>query len=240
MARALRRLSLPLAGAGLLALLVLAGALLWFRPFLTNKRPVVAEVPTPGAIFDPIEYPLPRGAEACMNVITVTPQSEVAQFVVRPDGAKGQLGPPIDLVLSAPGYRSVLKVPGGYPGGGVALAITPPKHPVVGTACFVNKGRIAAALLATDEPRTVSRSATTIGGKSVVGDIGLSFSQAREQSLLSRLGEVFAHASNLTDDLVPAWLIWLVAVLVAFAVPIAIVAAFYLALRESEAPASAL
>jgi hypothetical protein len=46
---------------------------------------------------------------------------------------------------------------------------------------------------------------------------------------------MFDHASNLTDHLVPAWLIWAIAVIVALGVPAATLAAFCLALREDEA-----
>jgi hypothetical protein len=229
------KLSMPLACAVLSAALILAGALLWFRPYLTAKRPVVAEVPAPAALFVVTEFSLPPGAQACMSTVTVTPQSQVASFQLRPAKPTPSGGPPVDLVLSAPGYRSVLAVPGGYPGGSVALPITPPKRPEIGTACFVNKGRSTVLLPGTTEPRTVSRSGTLINGKSVVGDIALSFLASTPQSLLDRLGEVFGHASNLTDHLAPAWLIWVLAVLVAFCVPIGIVAAFFIAMRESEA-----
>jgi hypothetical protein len=138
-------------------------------------------------------------------------------------------------VLSAPGYRATLAVPGGYPGGGVALPIAPPRRAEIGTACFVNRGSTTALLDGTTEPRTVSRSRTQIDGRTVVGDIGLTFLEARPTSLLEHMGEIFDHASNLTDTLVPAWLIWVLAVLVALGVPAAVVTALWRSLREDEA-----
>jgi len=51
-------------------------------------------------------------------------------------------------------------------------------------------------------------------------------------SVLTELGVLFGHASNLTDGLIPVWLIWLIAPLVAFGVPIALILAFYSALLE--------
>ena len=229
---------MPVACAALAAALIVAGALIWFLPYMTDKRPAVAEVPTPPALFALSDYPLPPGGSACMNTITITPQSQVAEFDLRPAKQTPAGGPPVDLVLSAPGYRYVLAVPGGYPGGSVALPITPPKRAEIGTACFLNKGHSAVLLPGTSEPRTVARSGTLIDGSSVVGDIALSFVQQRPQALADRLGEVFAHASNLTDHLIPSWLIWLIAVLAAFGVPAGVVLALYVALREAEPPAT--
>lgn len=234
-ARSGRRIpSLPVLCAGLAGILILAGALVWFRPFLTGERPAVAEVPTPPALFAVTPFVVPAHGSACMGTVTITPQSQVAEFGLRPGKPTPAGGPPVELVLSAPGYRSVLAVPGGYPGGSVALPITPPKRAEIGTACFIDEGRSAVILPGTTEARTVSRSGTRINGASVPGDVALSFVQRRQRALVDRLGEVFSHASNLTDHLLPVWLIWIIVLLVAFGVPTAIVLAFYVALRESE------
>jgi hypothetical protein len=229
---------MPVACAALAGALIIAGALIWFLPYMTGKRPAVAEVPTPPALFALSEYTLPPGGSACMNAVTITPQSQIAQFDLRPAKQTSAGGPPVDLVLSAPGYHYVLAVPGGYPGGSVALPITTPKRAELGTACFVNKGHAAVLLPGTSEPRTVARSHMLINGSPVVGDVALSFVQHNPQALAERLGEVFAHASNLTDHLIPSWLIWLIAVLAAFGVPAGVVLALYVALREPEPPAT--
>jgi hypothetical protein len=216
----------------LAAVLLIAGALVWFKPFLTARRQPVASVPEPAALFAVTPFTVRPGEQACMSAVALEPDARVAEFQLRPVRPVPQGGPPVDLVLSAPGYRAVLAVPGGYPGGSVALPITPPRHTRIGTACFVNRGRTAVNLIGTSEPRTVSRSTTTIGGRSVVGDIALTFAQSGSSTLLERLGEAFRHASNLTDGLVPVWLIWVLTALVVLGVPLAIFAAFYLAMRE--------
>lgn len=231
------RPSVPVACAALVAALIIAGGLIWFRPYMTNARPAIAEVPTPPALFALTTFAVPPKGSVCMNTITLTPQSAVAEFGLRP-APPSHSGPPVDLVLSARGYHAVLAVPGGYPGGSVALPITPPKHAEIGTACFVNKGRSTVLLPGTTEPRTVARSGTYVNGTSVVGDVALSFSEAHERALADRLGEIFGHASNLTDHLIPAWLIWVIAVLAAFGIPTAVVAALYAGLREDEEPAT--
>lgn len=225
---------LPLLATALTALFLLAGALIWFRPFLTRDTQPVASVPGPAAFLAVSPFPLKPGEQACMSSVAMEPDGRIAEFQLRPARATPQGGPPVDLVLRAPGYRALLAVPGGYPGGGVALPIAPPRRSEIGTACFVNRGRTTVNLIGTVEPRTVSRSATTIGGRPFVGDIALTFADSRSRSLLDRLKEIFVHASNLTDRLVPSWLIWALAVLVALGVPLATLGAFYLALREDE------
>jgi len=184
------------------------------------------------------EFSVPPRQQACMESVAVEPSSDIAEFQLWPTKAGPRGGPPVELVLSASGYRGVVHVPGGYPGGAVTLPFTPPAHTLIVTACFINRGRSTVLLTGTSEPRTVARSATRIDGRSVVGDIALTFLENRERSLLDQLGEVFGHASVLTDHLLPVWLIWLLAVLVALGVPVGAVAAFYLALREDEAGAT--
>jgi hypothetical protein len=221
-----------------MAVLILAGALIWFRPFLTQEEQRVAETPAPGAIFALTTFPLAPRGEACMSGVTITPQSQLAQFLVRPATPTPSGGPPLELRLEAPGYHSALPIGGGYPGGTATVPITPPHREEIGTVCFVNRGATVALLTGSAEARTISRSPLTIDGRRVTGDIGLAFRESTPQSLLGDLGEAFAHASSLTDHLLPAWLIWVIAIVVAFALPSAIVVAFLRALREDEAAAA--
>lgn len=225
---------LPTVAAIAMAALILAGTFAWFRPYLTEKRQAVAEIPDPAALFSVSEFTVPPGGRACMSAVGVTPNSRVAEFRLRPATSTLRGGPPVELKLRARGYSSSLRVPGGYPGGSVALPIRPPTHPLIGAACFTNLGRSKVLLEGTTEPRTISRSALDIDGHAVTGDIYLSFSDSQPRSLLNRLSEVFGHASNLTDRLVPVWLIWLLTVLVTIGVPCGATAAFFLALHEDE------
>jgi hypothetical protein len=233
-----RRPGLALSAAPLLVALVLFGALVRLAPYLTRASQPVAQAPAPSALFALSEFALAPGEQACMNAVTIDPHSEVAQFRLRPPKPTLSGGPPVELVLRGAGYRSVAHVAGGYPGGAVGLAFTPPRRTLIGEACFVDRGRTPVLLDGTSEPRTISRSALLIGGKRVVGDVALTFLESRSRTQLQRLGEIFAHASNLTDRLVPVWLIWVLAVLVAGGVPVAVVVAFYRALLEDEAAAA--
>src|SRR2546427_1413355 len=135
-----------LAIAALTAALLLAGALIWFLPYLTREQQPVAEVPTPPALFVRSEFVVPPHQRACMESVTITPSAGLAEFQLRPATASPGGGPPVELVLSAPGYKANAQVPGGYPGGGVTVPIAPPKHATVGSACFINLGTVSVQL----------------------------------------------------------------------------------------------
>lgn len=234
--RLLRRPGLPALAATLAAAAMALGALLWFRPYLTRNQMFPSSVAAPAALTATSPFSVPAGQRACMSSVTAEPSSESAQFqVIEAAGPGSRGGPPLELLLEGAGYRSASRLPGGYRGGIVTMAVTPPEHPLMVSACFVNRGRRPVILAGSVEARTIARSGTTIAGVSVVGTISLTFLEGRSSSLLERLGTTFEHASNLTDRLVPVWLVWVLAVLVAFGVPCGICAAFYRALREDAA-----
>jgi hypothetical protein len=216
--------------------LVLAGVLIGFVPYLTVGRQAVTAVPAPPALRKVSPVALAPGQQACMSSIAIPQQSRLARFRVSPSSGAGA---PLELILRGSGYEARTRRTSGYAAGGVTLPIPAPQHDIVGTACFVNRGTQTAVLAGTSEPRTTSRSATRLDGRLIGGDIALELLDNRRPSLLDRTADVFDRASNLTDHLVPAWLIWLLVVLVALGVPTCTMAAVYLALREDEAaPAS--
>jgi hypothetical protein len=233
------RPSLAALGTATLATLVIAGVLIWFLPYLTVQRPVMTGVPASAAISAASEFAVSPHESACMQSVTIEANSHQIEFGVRPVTLGGAGGPPMEVILSAPGYRSVAHLVGGYPGGRAALAITPPANSVIGSACFLDVGKQKALLDGTSEARTMSRSPMVVGAQPVVGDIAITFTAAGTKSLLGQMGEVVEHASNLTDRLVPPWLIYVIAVLVLFGVPSSIVAAVYFALREQEGGSAA-
>jgi hypothetical protein len=219
--------------AALMLALMLAGALGWVIPYLRAPRPVVAGVPAPPPLFTASAFTLAAHEQACMSDVTVESNSRLAEFELRPARPGPAGGPPVRLVLRAHDYQASVNVPGGYPGGAATLPITPgpPARTVIASACFTNLGHAPVNLQGSTEPRTIAHSSTRVGGRAVAGDITLTFYDSPERSLLRHLGEVFSHASNLTEGLVPVWLIWAIVLLVAFGVPGGIAAAFYIALR---------
>lgn len=230
-----RRVSTPALALTLAVVLVVAVVLVWFVPYLTRQQQWPAGVPDPPALLAVTEFPVPPGGQACVGDVTIDARSRLAQVALRPKPPE-KLGPPVEVVLSGGGYAGKVHIPGGYGGGIAALPIEPaPSRTVIGTACFFNRGRHTVLLDGTSETRTLSRSPTEVQGKAVPGDIALTLIDNRPRSLLSSLGEVFGHASNLTDRLVPVWLIWVLAAIVAVTVPVCSLYAFYRALREDEA-----
>lgn len=224
----------PAVVAAFATVLLLAGVLVWFLPALTRKQQPVAGVPTPPALFALGEFGMPPHGQACMSSVTITPEVGLVYFHLRPQRPTPAGGPPVEVILSGAGYRATVHVPGGYPGGSVTLPVTPPRRTLIGSACFLNRGHSTVLLDGTAEARTIARSATVIDGRPVGGDIALTFLSARQSTVLHRLGTIFAHASNLTDGLVPVWLVWAIAILAAAGIPIAAIAAFSLALLADE------
>jgi hypothetical protein len=273
------------------SIIVVGGGFL-FVPFLflQKRRPVawVASAQTPTSRIAITPYTLAPHGRACLSSVTVTPNSRAARFQPHPVSESPAGGPPIELVISAPGYQTVGHLAGGYSGvstvasGGRAgkaskaaeraesseereiserakhgqpkeggeeiqkgrpvlliprqsIFITPPRRPVIGTACFINVGSAPVLLDGTSEPRVATRSTVTIDGKPVPGTIGLTFFDERPTTRANHLGEIFAHASNLTDRLIPVWLVWIIVMLALIGIPSAVVAAFYRGLREDEA-----
>lgn len=232
--RSLRRPGFATIATALAAAAMALGALLWFRPYLTRSQTFPSSVPAPIALTATSPFVVPAGQRACMYSVTVEPNSEAAQFRVQPARPSPRGGPPLEFLLEGAGYRSSSRLPGGYRDGFVTLAVTPPPRPLLATVCVANGGPGAVVLAGSVEARTISRSPTTIAGTPVVGDISLTFLEGHASSLLDRLGTAFAHASNLTDRLIPVWLVWVLAVLVAFGVPCGVCVAFYRSLREDE------
>jgi hypothetical protein len=237
----MRRLTRPLhkpgpagAAAALTLAVVLVGGLLLLRPSLRGWQSLVAGVPSPPALYSVTPFVIAPHGKACMSSVALDAHSAFAQFTLFPVKRTKAGTAPVDLVLSAPGYRGVAKVPGGLPGGVATVRIVPPPaRSLIGSACFVNLGTTSVALNGTTEARTVSRSPTILDGRAVVGDIALQF-MSRPQPLLDEIDATFGHASNLTDGLVPVWLIWILALLLCAGVVLGPVAALYLAMREDE------
>jgi hypothetical protein len=223
-----RRDAAALSAAIVIALCLLA----LFTSYLTHKEKPVVGTPAPRALFNASLFTLRPHARACMSSTTLPPNGRVLQLELGelPNSSHGN--PPLDVLLSAPGYRALVHVPGEQSEGPVEVPVRPPRRYVIGSVCVVNGGTESAALAGSTEPRSIARSRLTINGKRREGDIALTFLNDRSQSRLSRLGEVFGHASNLTDRLIPEWLIWTLAVSALLVVPIGTVGLFRRAWRE--------
>jgi hypothetical protein len=226
--------SLARAAAAIAAAVIVCGALLLLATYLLHKEKPFAGTPSPRALFSATVFTVPAHQSACMSSVTLAPNGRILQFELREPAGSTHASPPIDALLSAPGYRELAHLPGEEPEGAVTLRVHPPRHYVIGSACLINRGSTPVGLAGSTEARSRSRVKLTLAGRPVAGDVALTFLSNRSQSRLSRLGEVFSHASNLTDRLIPVWLMWIVAIAVLLAVPTATVLMFYRALEEDE------
>jgi hypothetical protein len=209
-----------------------------FAPYLLKKRAFFTSVADAASEYTKLNSAIPLGAgqRACMSSVTVTSNSAVAAFELSlPPSAELTNPPPLEATLSAPTYYQAVQLPSGTYGKRIEFPIHAPRHSVIVTACLLNAGTHAIELEGTTAGRTTSRSALTIGGRRVVGNITLGFLPKRPRSRLARLGETFEHVSNLTDRLIPVWLVWILSVLTVLTVPIGIVVALQRALREDDA-----
>jgi hypothetical protein len=213
---------------------ILCGALLLFASFLLHKERAVVGTPGPRPEFTGTEFTVPAHQRACMSSITLAPEARIAQLELREPSGGAHGSPPIDVLLAGAGYRALAQLPAEQSEGRVEVPIRPPRNSLIGTVCIINRGTSAAVLAGSREPRSRQRSMLTIGGRPTSGDIALTFLESRQRSRLGRVDEVFTHASNLTDHLIPVWVIWILSVATLLGVPIGTVAAFYRALREDE------
>lgn len=231
----LARPRFPTRCAVLMALLLLAGALIWYRPALTVPHQPVAEVPAPPAMFVATQFSVAGHQRACMSDVTVTPQSQLVEFqIFHAKNAKGG-GPPVAFTLDGSGYHASAVLTGGYPGGTAVLPLTPPKRALITTACFHNLGTTPVFLVGTDEARSISRShPVMVHGRSLPGDVAFSFLQSKRGNALGELGQLFQHVSDLTDGMLPPASLWLIAFVTAFGVPTAMILALRAALQDHE------
>jgi hypothetical protein len=240
------------------ALVLLVGVLLGLVPFLLKqqqRRASVADATATGAKLSTSAFAIAPRQRACMNSVTVTPNAALATFQLataaapertpaaaaarKPAAATESEGPSLELTITAPGYRALSTLPSGGYGKQISFQIVPPRKPVIGTACIVNLGLTPLALEGTTDLGATSRSVLTIDGRPAVGNLTLIFDEKHERSRVAHLGVVAEHISNLTDQFVPVWLVWVLAACLVVGLPVGIVVAFQRAVREDDAAAGA-
>src|SRR5437773_2230700 len=71
--------------------------------FLTDHRDVIASTPTPMALGPGTPVELPPGSQACMDNVTLGPDSQVARFGIA--DTFGRPGPPLVVSAASGGYH---------------------------------------------------------------------------------------------------------------------------------------
>lgn len=232
----MRRPALTLALVAPLVLLVvyLAGALHWYRPFLDQRRAVVASTPSLEGIQSLKEVRLRPGQRGCIQTLPLDPQDHRLRLVLWAHAARPV---PLSFALRGRGYAARGRF-AGYPAGGPAPVIAPvsPAPPAAfdGTLCVRNEGRHSVGLVGTDEPNSLTLPSTRVdGGAESPVDPAVTFLDGPDASILSRAGTVIGRVSDFTGGVMPVWLLWPLALLIVVGVPAGTALALGLGLRES-------
>src|SRR4051794_20695007 len=144
-----------MARAAFAAVLVLGAVVLW-RPFLTREHETISATPTPIALYQPVPIPLRPGATACVHGVTFERDSEVVGLTARGSGP---------LVITGHGARAVARPPL------IRAALTPPGERVPGPLCIRNAGRRAVVLAGTADAGATAPPVTTIDGRPIAPDV---------------------------------------------------------------------
>jgi hypothetical protein len=213
---------------------VVAGALHWWRPFLTEQRAVIASAPSPGPRNVGIAVPLKPGSRLCVAPVAIDRASAKAQFRL----SAARRGPAfLAFEASAGAYRSsaelrpiLRRAPTS-----VVFPMGRPPGNVTGEVCVRNTGRSPVSFVGTNDPLAIGLARTRVDGKELpVQAVELELLEARTQSVLGRLGTIVHRAADFTGNLMPFWLAWLLVVALVIGTPFAIFAAFWVTLRADE------
>jgi hypothetical protein len=217
--------------AALLGLVIaLAGALHWWKPFVTQDRFVATATPSPGPAGPSFDIPVPPRSSVCVAPTTIDHATGQAQFTLAPTSRPASL----TVEANAKGYSSIraLSVPASPEQQQVNAPLVAPDRTVSGSVCVRNAGAARVALAGTNNALWIGVPKTSRDGRVLPGQaIALNLLEARKASLLDRLGTIAHRASDFTGHLMPFWLAWLVVVALVIGTPFAIFAAFWTTLR---------
>jgi hypothetical protein len=216
--------------AGVLALL--AGALVWWLPYLTRDRDYAATVAQPLPISGPAFVELRGGQRACFGPVTMTSDSAQARFAVgtffRP------AGPPMELTVSGPGYSARRSIPAGFADNAPQRIDLPrPPRDISVQVCISNGGRRKVALQAASD-RTKAPFVTRVDGRRQPANPAFAFYEGRPVSMLDKLPRVFERISLFRPGFIGPWLLWPLTVVVLLGVPLLALWALRRAVDEDE------
>jgi hypothetical protein len=190
--------------------------------------------------FFPIAALHPRGGVVCEEPIAVAKPITNIRFNA---GTRGRPGTPLDVTVSRWGNGGGVLAAGHVPGGWVDNG-TPRQVHVKEVAagqnvsiCIRNRGLVPAYVfgdlgsggvgtkLGADPRPTITPAQASVDGKSISGDISMSFVGVKARSLLSRLPDVFERASLFRPRFVEPWMLWLLFAAILIAAPLVLVRA---------------
>lgn len=212
--------------------LVAAGWLVLFRPWLERESTLPTTTPGLLPLISQANIGLAPGSTACVAPVRLDPTMGRALVVVR-DPRPTQR---VLFVASGPGYESAATVRARGVGGDEQLvaALRPPAGEIDGRLCVSNGGRNDLTLLGTNEARSLTISRTTVDGRPALADTRavLLMLEPDDRSPLSSFDELARHLSAFTGGSMPVWLVWPLGLLLVFGVPLLTFAALAVALRR--------
>jgi len=212
--------------------LVAAGWLLLLRPWIERPVPIATTTPGLNPLFTRSEIALPGGSTACIAPVRLDRDAGRAQLLI----VSRHGSPPLRIVASAPGYRSsTTAAPAGTGVDELLTApLTAPRRAVDGRLCVLNRGTHAIALVGTNEARSLTSAVTTVDGAPPAGRAHavLELLEPRDRSPGASLGELARHLSVLSGGMAPAWLLWILGLVLVLGAPIALFGALALAVRD--------
>jgi hypothetical protein len=228
----MRRTSVLLGPALLVLLVFAAGAVKWYRPWLTQPRTVVTSSPSLDGISYRAEVKLPAGQSACIRPLPLDPGVRQIRMLLDVTGARA---PVVELTLRGAGYEGRARF-ADYPVSPATIVLAQlsraPSRAEDGELCLRNTGRRAIGLVGTSEPDSVTVPVTYVAGKSAgETDPAITFLTGEQRSVLARSGTVLDRAAAFTD-VVPGWLMWPLALLFLAGLPLGVAAALLLSDRR--------
>jgi hypothetical protein len=219
--------------AALVVVVFVVGALLWYAPWLTAQRTVVASTPSLDGISYRAEVKLPGGEAACIRPVPLDPNVREVRMLL---DTRGNRAPAIDLTMTGPGgYRATGRFAGYAPSNAslvVARLSQAPPQAADGQLCLHNTGRRAIGLVGTSEPESVTLPVTYVGSRPP-GEIdpAITFLAGKQRSSAQQAGTILERAALFTGA-IPSWLIWPLALLFVLGLPVGAASALLLSARN--------
>ena len=200
--------------AGLIAVVVFEVV-----PWTGRERDFPALIPNPPPLQTQALDLVEGGHKLCMKGLAIDPHARQARFVV---GTYHRPGPPMELTITAPGYRAVARQPAGFADNAtLSLAIPAPPRASLVTACIANRGRHKVALYAADD-QARSRTSVFMDGSRVIATPTFGFWEGRPATLADRAGVTADRIATFRGFLGHAWIVWLLLALFCFGIPLAL------------------
>jgi hypothetical protein len=214
-----------------MAVVLLAGVVVFAAPWWTRDRVLPASIPSPAALFALAYVPVDPGQEACFDNAAIESHSDVATVRV---ATGGQPGPPLEMRLRGDGWSQTVALPGGYPDGATLRApLRPPHRSVLARVCLADRGSAPVQFFASAD-RTRSRSIAEVSGRPQGKSIWFALYERKPVSLLARLGVTAGRIEAFRPGVVGRWLVYLLAAALAALLPVAVVLGYGSAVRADE------